>query len=359
MALATSGTVGLTTLNVDRLIAMAIRKCRLQTAHIEQEVGLSAIDNLFVYLCSLANKGVTLWTIKKMLLGIYPYQNYIDLPVGTIDVRNVLYRTMTFQSDGGTTSSAGGTASYATDQDVDTICTQTSANGNISYEFETPVVVTTIGLMPYGDQVYSLVYEASDDGVTWTTLLTGEADTAIADKKWLWVDLSATGSYQYWRVRETGDGTLNVREVSFCQSPTELPMSRLNQDDYTNLPNKTFQSGSNLNALLQFFMDRQIPQPRFWLWPVPASTFALVSAWGWKQIQDVGRLTDELSIPDRWLDTIVYQLGVRLAEESPEVPLQHVQWLQAKADKAESIAWGEERDKSPIRIAPNIGPYTR
>jgi hypothetical protein len=96
-------------------------------------------------------------------------------------------------------------------------------------------------------------------------------------------------------------------------------------------------------------------------WPVPnlqASTYQIV-LWRQRYIMDVGTMTQEVEIPQRWYEAIVALLATRLALEVLEVDPQLVPTLNALADKALMIAQMEERDNSPMMIQPNIGPYTR
>jgi hypothetical protein len=73
-------------------------------------------------------------------------------------------------------------------------------------------------------------------------------------------------------------------------------MSRLNRDDYTNLPNKNFTA----NQPFQFWFYRTIPTPTIYLWPTPSNPFVQMTVWYSTQIMDVGALTDEVQIPQRW-----------------------------------------------------------
>jgi hypothetical protein len=74
---------------------------------------------------------------------------------------------------------------------------------------------------------------------------------------------------------------------------------------------------------------------------------------------DVGTLTQEIDVPQRWYEAIVYLLAARLAEELPQVEPGYVQVLDQKALRALSEAEMEERDNSPIYFTPNISIYTR
>jgi hypothetical protein len=83
-----------------------------------------------------------------------------------------------------------------------------------------------------------------------------------------------------------------------------------------------------------------------------------MTVWYSKQIMDVGDLTDELQIPQRWYLATVAMLSHQLSLELPQVPLDRVQYLEAQATKYLNEVEQEERDRSPIYFAPNIMPYT-
>ena len=170
-------------------------------------------------------------------------------------------------------------------------------------------------------------------------------------------DIEVGVTARFYRLRETGGNTLALRELYFGDNSTELPMARLNRDDYTNLPNKYFQS----NRPLQYWYDRLIPNPVMHLWPVPnsgADTSQLV-LWVQRYIMDVGTMTQQIEVPQRWYEAIVAMLAAKMALEITEVDVNLIGLLDAKADKALYTAQAEERDNSPMMIAPNIAMYTR
>jgi hypothetical protein len=132
-------------------------------------------------------------------------------------------------------------------------------------------------------------------------------------------------------------------------------MSRLNRDDYTNLPNKNFTA----NQPFQYWFDRTIPEPTIFLWPTPNDAFVQMTVWYSRQIMDVGALTNELEIPQRWYEAVVMNLAHRLSLELPQVPMDRVVYLEKMAAQYLNEAEQEERDKSPIYYAPNISVYTK
>ena len=144
--------------------------------------------------------------------------------------------------------------------------------------------------------------------------------------------------------------------VSICNNPFEITIARLNRDDYINLPNKSFQGRP-----LQYWFDRQRDIPIMTLWPSPdyGATANQITIWRKRYIYDVGGVNDQLDIPQRWFDAVVYNLAFRLAEERPEVDFNIVPVLLARAQQSIMQAQSEERDNSPIYWSPNLRVYTR
>ena len=70
-------------------------------------------------------------------------------------------------------------------------------------------------------------------------------------------------------------------------------------------------------------------------------------------------MTQEIEVPQRWYEAIVAMLAAKLALEIVEVDTGMVPMLDAKAERALYVAQAEERDNSPMMIAPNIAVYTR
>lgn len=331
--MATSGTVSTTQFTTRQVIDHAFRRCRLGAQQITSEMIDVANDQLYLILSNLANRGVQLWCIERLILPLYEGQGAVTLPLGTVDVLNTNLRTLL--------ESTGTTATTSTTFQV--------------YNVD-GLTVTTVGIK-WSATSQPYVVEMSNDGVTWTAVDTMEStnDPDEVAGEWSWVDTEVPESADYFRVRVTS-GTLSASEVYFGNTPNEIPIARLNRDDYTALPNKSF-----LGRPLQFWFDRQINQPIMRLWPVPNATAETqqIIAWRHRYIQDVGTMTQELDIPQRWFDAIVALLASKLAEETPEVDAQLMPILEAKAEKALAQAENEERDNSPIYWTPNLSMYTR
>ena len=357
--MAYSGTVGQTVITVQNLIDNGARRCGKLAEELTSEQVLSAKQSLFFLLSNLINQGIQYFAIKKYVYGLQPNKYEYLLPVGGNDVLNALYRWMT-RPTGGYTTSAGGVVANIYDGDIATYCQQTTANGNfvVNYGTNQPQYIGSIGFMPYvaggGSATWNYAFQASTDGVTWTTLYTGTSVT-VTDGQWIWEDIDPGANVQYYRFLATGGTTLAVRAWSLGVNSTEITMARLNRDDYTNLPNKNFTA----NQPFQFWLNRTIPQATITLWPTPSDAFYQMTVWYSAQIEDVGALSGQLAIPDRWMLAIQSMLAHQMSLELPAVDLARITYLENQAEKYFIMAEQEERDKSPIYFAPNIGVYTR
>jgi hypothetical protein len=356
--MATSGTVGLTTVSVQNLIDDAARASGKLAEELTVEQVQSSKRNLFYVLSSIINKGIQYFAIKKIVIGLNADQYIYNMPVGSNDALNVLYRQME-RPTGAYTTSAGGTVANVYDGDTSTFCQQTSANGNISvnYGASNPVYIGSIGILPYvsggGSATWTITFEYSVDGSTWSTL-DSLGTVTVTDDQWIWTDIDPGQNVIAYRVRASGGTTLALREFYLGNNSREIQMARLNRDDYTNLPNKNFTA----NQPYQFWFDRTIPVPTIYLWPVPSDPFIQMTVWYSAQIEDVGALSGELAIPDRWLLAVESMLAHRMSLILPAVPLERVKYLEGQADRNFNDAEQEERDKSPIYWAPNISVYT-
>lgn len=328
--MAYSGTVSQTVFDTRRVIDNAIRRCKLQAAQITAEYIDIANDQLYLMLSDWANDGTPLWCIQKTIYPLYNGVSTITTIDGTVDILNSNLRYL--QQVSGTNYDS------ATEREID---------------YLSATFVTTVGILWAGNAV-PIALERSDDGVTWVTVQT-ETPSATAGQ-WTWYDLNSSIASRYFRVRATS-GSLSFSRIYTGNTPTEIPLARLNRDDYTSLPNKSFQS----QRPLQFWLDRQVQTPVMNLWPVPneAAETSQITVWAQRHIMDVGTMTQQIEVPQRWYEAVVAGLAAKMALEIPEVDANLIPLLDNKAMVAFMNAQAEERDNSPMMIQPNISPYTR
>lgn len=328
--MAFSNTVSQTVFNTRKVIDHAFRRCKVPAQLITAEYIDIANDQLYLLLSDLANQGTPLWCIEKVIMPLYNGVGDITLAKKVVDILNSNLRQL----------------QRVTGTNYDTSTSRT-------VDFTTDTFVTTVGVFWTAAGV-PLALERSDDNITWTTIQEETVDAAAGE--WSWFDLDSSVASRYFRVRATS-GTLSFDQIYLGNTPTEIPLARMNRDDYTNLPNKSFQS----NRPLQYWFDRQINQPIMHLWPVPndGAEVKQIVLWTQRYIMDVGTMTQELEVPQRWYEAIVAMLAAKLVMEIAEADASLIPILDQKAQMSLAIAQAEERDNSPIMISPNISPYTR
>jgi len=352
--MSTSGTVGQTVISVQTLIDHGARRAGKLAEELTVEQVQSAKTSLYYLLSNLANRGIQYWCIVKNVIGMKPDQYIYYLPVGTVDVLNSNYRTVTSVTTGANSSS--GVVSNAFDGVGSSICQLSNNTGYIGINNGSgnPVYVATIGILPAISGSVTVQLQYSQDGSTWTTVYSPGATTWEAGT-WIYYDLDPSATAPFWRILQTAGANMGVYQVVFGTAPIEIPLARLNRDDYTNLPNKNFTN----NRPLQYWFDRNIPQPAMYLWPVPNTIQPQIVAWCHRQIQDVGALSGEIEIPQRWYLAIQNMLAHQMAMELPNVANDRILYCEQQGEKYWNQAEQEERDKSPIYFAPNISPYTK
>lgn len=351
--MAYSGTTNQTKINVGQLIEYAFREAGKASEEQTAQYVVAAKQALFYILQNLSNRGVNLWMLENKLIGTVNAQTVITLPEGTVDVREANWRYVVIPNISEALPVSNPDSPNVFQTDLDTFGTSTIGNNWFGCEYQTAQRIFQVGFNSYGNETYNMVLEISDDGVTWTTIQTLPT-TTLKDREWAYFSVDPTPPYKFYRLRETVRPTFSIRSLVFSYTQQDIPLARLNRDDYWNLPNKQFQSQRSL----QYWLDRQIT-PQMYLWPIPNNDFQLFQLVIEKQLQDVGNLSNELYVPNRWIAAIQKMLSHQVALQIPGVDLQRIQYLEAQANNWLSQAESEERDKSPIYYTPNISYYTR
>lgn len=350
----TSGTVGQTVISVQQLIDHGARRAGKLAEELTVEQVSAARDSLYYLLSSLTNYGINYWCIDRTIIGLQPDQYQYYLPVGSNDILNANYRTLTNVNTGYYSSS--GVTSNAFDGVGKSICQLSSNTGVIGIANGTnnAVYISTIGILPAVSGSVTVNLQYSQDGSTWVTAKAVGAVTWVANT-WIYYELDPSASAPFWRIQQTAGVNMGFYQVVFGTNPMSIPMARMNRDDYSNLPNRSFTS----NRPLQFWFDRTIDQPNMKLWPVPNSIQPQLEVWISRYIQDVGQLNGQLEIPQRWYMAIQNGLAHQMAMELPSVDAGRITYLEQQWEKHFALAEAEERDKSPIYFASNISYYTR
>ena len=329
--MAYSDTISQTQFITNDVIDEAFRLCGMAMQQITSEMQDTAQKQLYLHLSSMGNRGIPLWAIDKQIIPIVQGQQTVTLPIGTIDVLNGQYRLLS-QYTG----------------------TESERLGGLQTQFTSATKVSTVGIKTTASPTYNLVFEVSDDAVTWTQVGT-TGSTAFTAGAWAWFDIDGPGSYTYFCIRDQAGTSLVLTSTYLGGNPYEVPLSRLNRDDYTQMPNKTYEGQP-----LQFWLDRQASAPLMRLWPAAdaRSATAQFVIWRHRHIMDVGTLQQSIEIPQRWYDALCLRLAARLSLRIPGVDPARRQLIATDLQEAELLAWSEERDNSPQRITNDISAYT-
>ena len=355
--MAYSGTTNQTKINVDQLISYAFRDAGKTSEEMTPEYVEAARQALFYILMNLSNRGVNLWLLENYLMGALETQQSVSLPPGTIDVReaNWVYIINSSASEYLPIDNIDSPAVF--NQNLEIVSESLVGENYFGIAYQNAQSVYYVGFNAYADPgtatTYNFAYEVSDDGITWTTVKQFPA-TTLVDKEWAYFNINITPLHAYYRLRETVAPTFQIRQMVFSTSQQVIPLARLNRDDYWSLPNKQFPSARSL----QYWFDRTI-DPSMYLWPVPNNSFQMFQLILEKEMQDVGSLTNELYVPNRWIGAIQALLSHKLSLQLPGVDINRTTYLEGQAAKLELDAANEERDKSPIYFQPNISYYTR
>ena len=307
--MSTSGTIGLTRIQTNKLLEKAVRRCGLQPAILTPEIVETALEDLYMLLMSLSNRGLNLWCIDKKLLPLTIAQATYQLPVGTQDVLNLMHCVPKRVTSG---------------------------------------TVVRIGVKFSALPTTSFNLQTSPDGVTWTTVETFSAPTEANVYNWYDLDPQITAN----NFQISSNGT--VSDLFLANNVTEIVVTPFNRDDYSNQPNKTFQTGLVTN----YFFEKLVT-PQITVWPVPNDDTRHLALYRYRSIEDVGTLTQEIELPTRWYEAITWHWAARLAFELPDVEKDRRAEVVQMANGMTIEVESGETDGSPVFFSPNIRVYTR
>lgn len=327
--MATSGTIGSTVIDFAKLLEKSIRRCGLLPGQLTPETVVSAQESAYMFLLSMAGRGINLWCVERNLLPLTVGQARYLLPVGTIDVLNLLHATPSRVTG-----------------------TDTSGATHYTTELTEPSSVVRFGVKFSTLPTISFVFQSSDDGVAWTTVQTVSAANFPSANVWGWYDVDPAVSAKYFRLFSATFGV--VDDFFLVTAVREIDIPQFNRDDYANQPNKTFQSRIATNYYFEKLID-----PEVTVWPVPSDDTSHLVLFRHRQIQDIGTMINEVEIPDRWLEPVSWHLALRLAYELPGVDPERRKELVSMAGAMTIETEGSENDGAPVYFAPNIRGYTR
>lgn len=336
--MATSGTIGKTKLNTSRLVDKALRRCGINPVQQTPEIVEQALEDLFMLIMSLSNRGLNLWCVEKYLFPLTAFQARYPLPAGTQALLNVIHSLHTNQEP---VTIAPGAQDYIYDFGADT-----------------PVRPVRFGVQ-FGNIVPAneVFFWYSNDDITYFPLVTEDYGSPKPEDyvpgTTYWFDVKVINTFRYIKIERPPPDPLFVDKLIATIRSSEIQVTQFNRDDYSAQPTKTMTSGRPTN----FYFEKLV-EPTITIWPIPDTDKDCLTIYRYRQIQDIGDLQNEIEIPVRWLEAITWHLALRLAYEIPGADAR-IQACQQMAQSMVIEVEGDETDAAPTYFQPNIRVYTR
>lgn len=308
----TSGTYNSLTLSVEPLIREAFERIGIPGELTEYQKLDAALRSLNLMLKEWMTRGVNLWTLQTAMMPLVPRQGTYGLPPQVNEITQVNLRTSFRKLGGVAASDENGDADKAFDGNPQTACTQTAANGTISYDFGDgkTQVITLVGIQSNVLRDYTLKLKGKNQGDA-VPLLTIPTQSYPVNAQGLgliqWFEIATPAAYQTYSVTETGGATLDLQEIYFNTMVRDTPLSRVSRSEYLSysLPTQTGRPSV-------YYLDRQT-MPQLSVWPTPSSVYScLVYAYE-QMIEDVGSITNTLQIPARFYEALIGGLAWHMA----------------------------------------------
>lgn len=359
--MAYSNTYDQTKITIDQLISYAYRDAGKQAEEITPEYVQAGKQALFYILQNSVNRGINIWLQKIEVLGPQAYQQFIKMPKNVVDVleANWIYIQNPTVATALPYDNVNSPVLFdqSVNYDLSLYATSTLSENYFGAQYQQQTRIFYVGFSAYSPNAtttYDLDLQACNDGTSWVTIQSLD-EVTLSDQQWSYTTVNVTQPYYYYRLNNRNTGSVfSIRSIQFAQSQQVIPLARLNRTDYFSLPNKQFPG----SRALQYWFNRQI-DPEMYLWPVPNNNFQVFQFILELQPQDVGSLTNELYLPDRWISYIQAELSHKLALQLPNSDMGRVAYLKQEAMQLRQEAEDEDRDKSPIYFQPNISYYTR
>lgn len=325
----TSGSVAATVIDTSSIIEHAFRRVRIAPSAQTPETILIAKECLYMLLLNLGNRGLNLWAVEKVLLGLAKGQATYETDPGTLDVLNVVYSQPALVTATFSTIAFGGQADVPA-------CNVMRVGFTVTAPFTGELLVNT-----------------SVDSAVFNTAVTIKSKSYVAGQ-YYWVDLPVVESISSVRVISAASPYPVIGDIQCATNSYDLPCTQWNRDTYAAINSKN-QSGRPSTS---YFFEKKLT-PTLTLWPVPNNSTDHLTLYSHRQPQDVGSLTQQLEIPQRWLDGIIWLLASRLCFELPAVDTSLTQLIVQMADKQVFEAEQSESDGAPIYLTPGVGVYSR
>lgn len=360
-----SGTYNFQALENDELILECFERLGFSGDQLIPVQLNSAKRSLNLLMLDWITKNTNLWTLKLGYISLQTGQSQYELEPTITDVLQVNLREFNRELNGTPRSNTGetydgfggGTPVNAFDNNDGTTCTQLVENGNISYTYEFPKTINFIGIQSNVDANYDLSFEYSNDNIIWTPLNMVENDQfdnfeySFTNGIARWFDVALPVSATSYRVRETGDTgnkTLDLQEIYFCNQIRDLKLSPQSRDTYLSFSQKTLEGRPT-----SYYFNKQI-DPILHMWYPPLSIYKVLQYSYVNIMQDAGGFYNIAAVPSRMYPALIAGLTSMLAVKyNPEM----ADAMKSEYEEAYAVATANDVEDVPIKIEIDYSNY--
>jgi|TARA_R100001443_G_scaffold18794_1_gene29989 hypothetical protein len=186
-----------------------------------------------------------------------------------------------------------------------------------------------------------------------------DAVTARRSLNIMFADWSNRG-IQMWEITKvelsltegTNEYTINAFDIDILDAyiqrtvndtVTDLPLDRIDRNEFVGIPNKTTKARST-----EYWLER-LKTPVIHLYPTPENSTDKLIYYVWRRIEDATAQTNDIDIPSRFMPCLVSGLAYYLCLKK-NVQKLGIMKEQYEQDLANALRYDE--DRSPLRLVP-------
>lgn len=147
-------------------------------------------------------------------------------------------------------------------------------------------------------------------------------------------------------------GARRLESVRRRTSNIDTPMNELARREYYDLPTK-----SATGMPVSWYFDPQRSTRSLYIWPAPSAAIAANTVLHFtymRVIEDVDALSNDLDMPQEWLEAVIYNLAVRLAGQYTDRSGADVSVLRAEAKALLDDLAAQDQEETSISFRPGF-----
>jgi len=331
--------------DVDYIIRDAFQRCGVvnyQQSAVWYQSARTSLDYVFA---QWINRGLNLFTVVQYVIPIVNGQFIYSLPANTSKVLEGILISSNNILGGTASSSAGGNAQNAFTYPFTSPCTQTSADGNISYLYPQGTSIYYVGIETHTTQQYTISVDCSflnspSEG-DWINVLNTPQQPYYYGLP-VWFALPTTYTAANWRIRETGGATLDIAQIYFSVPTKSQPMNPEGREDYTK------QTLNTSAGTASTYWANRINPTIVKIYGTPNNPAYQYFAFNCvRYIQDCGDFQNSIDANSRFIEPATAGLAAKLAEKwAPD----RYDALAAAAEKVYIEAGQEDTENVPLQV---------